>query len=58
VEETDVVRTHKDSAIRQIELMYEALGAKDYKKAIYHQKAADLAIDEMMATSSMVTDKE
>lgn len=53
----DKVAKHKHNAIKQIESMHLAISAGDYKKAINHQKAAEVAIDDMVATSGMVEKK-
>jgi hypothetical protein len=48
------VNAHKVNAIKHLELMQDALDARDYKKAIYHQQAANIAIDSMVEASEMV----
>ena len=48
------VNHQKEIAIREIELMHQAMDAKDYKKAIHHKKIANVAIDEMVGVSEMV----
>jgi hypothetical protein len=48
------VKHQKEIAIRQLDLMHQAIDAREYKKAIHHQKLANVAIDEMVGVSKMV----
>lgn len=48
------VKHQKDIAIKELELMHQAIDVGDYKKAIYHKKVANVAIDEMVGASKMV----
>ena len=48
------VKHQKDIAVRELELMHQAIEAGDFKKAIYHKKVANVAIDEMVGASKMV----
>jgi hypothetical protein len=48
------VKHQKDIAIRELDLMHKAIDAGEYKKAIYHKKIANVAIDEMVGVSKMV----
>ena len=48
------VKHQKEIAVREIELMHQAMDAKDYKKAMHHKKIANVAIDEMVGVSEMV----
>jgi hypothetical protein len=48
------VKHQKEIAIRELDLMHQAIDAREYKKAIYHKKVANIAIDEMVGVSKMV----
>jgi len=48
------IKLHKDNAIRELDLMHEAIVAGDYKKAMHHKIIANIAIDEMVNVSKMV----
>jgi hypothetical protein len=48
------VKRQKEIAVREIELMHQAMDSKDYKKAMYHKEIANVAIDEMVGVSEMV----
>ncbi len=48
------VKHQKEIAIRELELMHQAIDAREYKKAIHHKKIANVAIDEMVGVSKMV----
>jgi hypothetical protein len=47
----------KEKAARQIELMHAAIQAGKYKTAMYHYKAANVALDQMVAISKMTDAK-
>jgi hypothetical protein len=42
------VKHQKEIAIRELDLMHQAIDAREYKKARYHKKLANVAIDEMV----------
>lgn len=42
------VKYQKEIAIRELDLMHQAIDAREYKKAIHHKKLANVAIDEMV----------
>ena len=44
----------KNTAINQLDLMHEALESRQLKKALFHKKMANMAMEEMMAISKMV----
>jgi hypothetical protein len=48
------VKYQKEIAIRELDLMHQAIDAGEYKKAIHHKKVANVAIDEMVGVSKMV----
>jgi hypothetical protein len=48
------VKHQKEIAIRELDLMHQAIDAREYKKAIHHKKVANVAIDEMVGVSKMV----
>jgi hypothetical protein len=48
------VKYQKEIAIRELDLMHQAIDAGEYKKAIYHKEVANVAIDEMVGVSKMV----
>jgi hypothetical protein len=48
------VKYQKEIAIRELDLMHQAIDAREYKKAIHHKKVANVAIDEMVGVSKMV----
>jgi len=48
------VKRQKEIAIREIELMHQAMDSKEYKKAMHHKEVANVAIDEMVSVSEMV----
>ena len=41
------VKVYKDKAIKELDLMHEAILIGDYKKAMHHKIVANIAIDEM-----------
>ncbi len=47
------VKDHKDSAVKHLDLMQQAIETGDYKKAMYHKKVADLQTDQMVSASKM-----
>lgn len=48
------VKHQKEIAIRELDLMHQAIDAREYKKAIHHKKLANVAIDDMVGVSKMV----
>jgi hypothetical protein len=48
------VKHQKEIAIRELDLMHQAIDAREYKKAIHHKEVANVAIDEMVGVSKMV----
>lgn len=42
------IKHQKEIAIRELDLMHQAIDAREYKKAIHHKKLANVAIDEMI----------
>jgi hypothetical protein len=48
------VRREKEVAIRELDLMHEAIDAGDLKKAMHHKIIANIAIDEMVSVSKFV----
>ena len=52
------VGLHKDKAVRELDLMYEAIQAGDYKKAMEHKIIANVAIDEMVNVSKLVEESD
>ena len=48
------VKHQKEIAIRELDLMHQAIDAREYKKAIHHKKVANVAIDDMIGVSKMV----
>ena len=52
------VKHQKEIAIRELDLMHQAIEIGDYKKALHHKKLANVAIDEMVAVSKMVEKEE
>ena len=46
----------KQTAIRELDLMHEAIEQGDLKNALFHKKLANIAIDEMMLNNKMVND--
>ena len=53
-EQDDRALDAKSTAIKQLDLMHEALENKQLKKALFHKKMANMAMEEMMAISKMV----
>ena len=53
---TDEDRVHdaRETAVRELDLMREAIDNKQLKKALFHKKLANAAIDEMMLSNRMV----
>ena len=47
------VRIHKNTTIKELELMREAIGSGDYKEPMHHKIIANIAIDEMVNVSKM-----
>lgn len=48
----------KSTAITQLDLMHEALESRQLKKALFHKKMANMAMEEMMAISKMVEEMD
>lgn len=48
------VKHQKEIAIRELDLMHQAIDAREYKEAIHHKKLANVAIDDMVGVSKMV----
>ena len=48
----------KNIAIRELELMHHAIQDNQLKKALFHKKLADTAIDEMILNNKMVEQKD
>ncbi|MGI0020939.1 MAG: hypothetical protein ACREAY_10770 [Nitrososphaera sp.] len=48
------VRREKQVAVRELDLMHEAIDAGDLKNAMYHKIIANIAIDEMVSVSKFV----
>ena len=48
----------KSTAITQLDLMHEALEGRQLKKALFHKKMANMAMEEMMAISKMVEEMD
>ena len=48
------VKHQKEIAIRELDLMHQAIDAREYKKAIHHKKVANVAIDDMIGVTKMV----
>jgi hypothetical protein len=48
------VKDHRDSAIKHIDLMRQAIEHGDYKKAMHHKKIADVETDQMLKASEMI----
>ena len=46
----------KQIAIRELDLMHEAIEQGDLRNALFHKKLANMAIDEMMLNNKMVND--
>lgn len=46
----------KQIAIRELDLMHEAIEKGDLKNALFHKKLANMAIDEMMLNNKMIDD--
>ena len=49
---------YKDKAIRELDLMHEAIVAGDYKKAMHHKIVANIAIDEMINVTGVINKSE
>jgi hypothetical protein len=50
----DRVKMYKENAVKELDLMHEAIDSGDYKKAMHHKIVANIAIDEMVNVSKMV----
>jgi hypothetical protein len=48
------VSREKQVAVRELDLMHEAIEAGDLKKAMHHKIIANIAIDEMVSVSKFV----
>lgn len=48
------VRMHKDNAIKNLDLMHDAIVSGDYKLAMHYKIIANVAIDEMVNVSELV----
>ena len=51
------VQDARNTAVRELDLMREAIDNKQLKKALFHKKLANAAIDEMMLSNRMVEEK-
>ena len=49
---------YKDKAMRELELMHEAIVTGDYKKAMHHKIVANIAIDEMINVTGVINKSE
>ena len=49
---------YKDRAIKELDLMHEAIVAGDYKKAMHHKIVANIAIDEMINVTGVTIKPE
>ncbi len=45
---------YRRTALKELELMHAAIDAEDFKKASNHKKAANSAIDKMIAAKKMI----
>ena len=48
----------KATAIRELDLMQQAIDDNQLKKALFHKKLANEAIDEMMLNNEMIDKKD
>ena len=48
----------KATAIRELDLMQQAIDDNQLKKALFHKKLANEAIDEMMLSNEMIDKKD
>lgn len=48
----------QNTAVRELDLMRQAIDDKQLKKALFHKKLANAAIDEMMLNNNMVEEKD
>ena len=48
----------KNIAIRELELMHQAIQDNQLKKALFHKKLANTAIDEMILNNNMIEEKD
>ncbi|MEO9295382.1 MAG: hypothetical protein ABI347_07265 [Nitrososphaera sp.] len=51
---TAVCWTPKNTAIKHLDLMHEAIENNELKKALFHKKMANMAMEEMVGISKMV----
>ena len=51
IAENGRAKIYKDKAIKELELMHEAIVSGDFKKAMHHKIIANVAIDEMINVS-------
>jgi hypothetical protein len=58
IEPEERVRMHKENAVRELDLMHQAIDAGDYKKAMHHKIVANIAIDEMVNVSRLVEEAD
>jgi hypothetical protein len=54
----DKVRMYKKNAVKELDLMHQAIDLGDYKKAMHHKIVANIAIDEMVNVSKLVEDSD
>lgn len=48
----------KNTAIRELDLMHQAIQDNELKKALFHNKLANAAIDEMIHNNRMKEEKD
>lgn len=48
----------KNTAIKELDLMHQAIQDNQLKKALFHKKLANAAIDEMILNNKMVEEKD
>lgn len=48
----------RDTAVRELDSMAKAIEENELKKALFHKKLANAAIDEMMLRNKMVEQKD
>lgn len=58
IRQDDRVREAKATTIRELDLMHQAINDNQLKKALFHKKLANAAIDEMMLSNEMNDKKD
>ena len=58
IRQDDMAKDAKATAIRELDLMQQAIDENKLKKALFHKKLANAAIDEMMLSNNMVDKKD